>query len=470
MLPGLLGENKTVLRGGFRLSYDPAFYNIFLNSATAAPAVNAGSFACPAPCPLEATGGAVQTALAGFILTGVNPGTRTNTRVSPNFSNPYAEEWTLGIQRELSSKLAAEVRYVGTHTVHEFQTVNGNPELDQLIANGFASTIPAGVTLCSSPGTPGVGVFANCDFTLLRVRQNGATGSYHSLQSQLKFRAWHGFTAVAAYTFSKNIDNASEIYSTYGPSAIAGPQNPFDTSAGERGLSALDYPHNFSLFWQYEMPFGKGTTGGLARLLGGWALGGTYKYSSGQVWTPFEDPFTNSSCNDLFNATFFGASACRPFMGNPAAPVSAVGQCTNAAAGDCGLINTATSAATTMSVVHWIINDDVSAAFFGTPYGNVGRNPGVRGDAVNTINLNLIKNTRISERVNLRLEANVYNLFNHQFLGTPAADITSDGAVFGTTSGNDSGGVSFDTGAGTANPVGSGLAQRRIILAARIFF
>ena len=71
--------------------------------------------------------------------------------------------------------------------------------------------------------------------TLLRVRDNGATAHYHSLQSQLKFQNWHGFTAGAAYTFSKNTDNASEIFSTYGPSAVAGPQNPFCTGSCERG-------------------------------------------------------------------------------------------------------------------------------------------------------------------------------------------------------------------------------------------
>jgi len=496
MLEGLLGHNKTVVRGGFRMSYDPEFYNIFLNAATAAPAVNAGNFSCgPAAtpgtkCPLAATGAAVQAALTGFIPTGVNPGTRANTRVTPNFTNPYAEEWTLGIQREITSKLAAEVRYVGTHTVHEFQTINGNPQLcaSQTVLGGcqggllgagspaaFARFVPAGVTPCADPTAPGyAGGYANCNFTLLRVRENGATGRYDSLQSQLKFQNWHGFTAVAAYTFSKNIDNASEIYSAYGAAAIAGPQNPFDTGAAERSLSALDYPHNLSLFWQYELPFGKGVTGGLGRVLSGWALGGTYRYTSGQLWTPFEDPFTSSYCNDTFNNNYFSASACRPFMGNPAAPVTAVGQCTNAAAADCGLIDfnalpTVTPIAA--SAVHWIINNNASAAFFKTPYGNVPRNPGVRGDAVNTVNLNLIKNTRVSERVNLRLEANVYNLFNHQFLGTPAADITSDGAgVFGTTAQNDSGGVDFDSGAGVANPVGTGLAQRRVILGAHIIF
>ncbi|MGA9207030.1 MAG: hypothetical protein WB347_04460, partial [Terriglobales bacterium] len=487
MFESLLGHDKTVVRGGFRMAYDPSFYNIFLNVASAAPAVISGNFACPAPCPISSTGTGVKSALGSFLPTGGNPGSGAQTRVGTNFTNPYAEEWTLGIQREISSKLAAEVRYVGTHTVHEFQTVNGNPALcASRLADGacvgglfgdFPSLVPAGITPCSTPGTPGYNLgYANCAATLLRVRDNGSTGRYNSLQSQLKFQSWHGLTAVAAYTWSKNLDNASEIFSTYGPSPVAGPQNPFCPKACEEGLSALDYPQNFTLYWQYQLPFGKGQTGLLGRLMGGWALGGDYRYSSGQVWSPFEDADTNSDCNDGFNGHFFGVSSCRPFAGNYGAPVTAVGQCTSATAPGCNLVLLGTTTPVAASAVHWIINDNISAAYFGTPFGTVGRDPGVRGQTVNTVNLNLIKNNRVSEKVNLRLEANVYNVFNHLFLGVPGADITSDGACFGSLACNDSGGVNYDSGVGVAggagglNTTATGLAQRHLVIGAHIIF
>jgi hypothetical protein len=482
MFESLLGHDKTVIRGGFRLAYNPAFYNMYLNAGTAAPAINLASFACPAPCGYGATGADVHAVLAPFILGKVNPGIRTQTRVSNNFTNPYAEEWTLGIQREISGKVAAEVRYVGSHTVHEFQTVNGNPQLclSNTVAGGcvgglfgdFPAQVPAGVTPCATPGAPGFSLgFANCNLTLDRLRDNGGVASYHSLQSQLKFQSWHGLTAVAAYTYSKAIDNASEIFSAYGPSAIAGPQDPFCVSACEKGLSAIDYPHNLTLFWQYDFPFGRGQTNALGRVLGGWSLGGTYRYTSGQVWTPFEPANRDHACNDSFNNNFFSASSCRPFMGNPGAPVTAVGECTNPLAADCGLADLATGAPTTLAAVHWILNNDNAAQFFHTPFGNVGRNPpGVRGDTVNTVNLNLIKNTRISERVNVKLEANVYNLFNREFLGTPCADIIRCGPGFGNGLFNDSGGINAFTGAGVANAVGTGLAQRRMVLGAHIIF
>jgi len=149
--------------------------------------------------------------------------------------------------------------------------------------------------------------------------------------------------------------------------------------------------------------------------------------------------------------------------------MTTVGQCTNAAAADCGLTNFFTGAPTAVSAVRWILNDDVAAKFFGTPYGNMQRNS-ARGQTVNTININLIKNTRVSEKVNLKLEGNVYNLFNHPFLGVPCADISECAPSFGGYLFNDSGGFNGFSGSGPPNAVGTGLAQRRLVLGAHIIF
>jgi len=489
MFKGLLGENKTVIRGGYRIAYDPAFYNIFLNVATAAPAINAGTITCaPAapPCPTTPLGlpwltGPYGSNVRGTHLadipTGANPGSRNITKVATNLHNPYAEEWSLGVQREVTSKIGVELRYVGTHTVGEFQTLDANPSLSGLIANGFSSFIPAGVTQCATAGTPGFASGrANCNFTNLRLRANGAFGIYHSLQSQVKFMSWHGFTGSASYTFSKNIDNASDIFSNYSAATVAIAQNPYNTSIGERGLSALDYPHNVSLYWQYDLPFGKGQQGMMGHLFGGWTVAGTYRYLSGQLWSPVDFAGFNSSCQNTFDATYFAStSGCRPFVGNLAAPVDTVGQCTNAAAADCGLVDFYTGTATTKSAVHWIYADNVAATFFHTPYGNAARNSGGRGDSVNTVNLNLIKATRVSEKVNLKLEANLLNVTNRSFLGTPDPFISdgnfANGGSFGNTYFNVGGGGNppYYSGA-SANAVGQGLGNRRLILGAHIIF
>jgi len=476
--PRLFGltREKTVIRGGFRITYDPAYYNMFLNVATAAPVVNAGTInaaGCTAPClPTSGfLGSDVRAAHLSDIPRGVNPGTRNYTQVAPNFHEPYTQGWSLGVQHEVTSSMVFETRYVGNRVVGNFQTVNANPALNGLVANGFSSFIPSGIAPCSTAGAPGLsGGRADCNFRNVRNRENTAWSTYHGLQNELRIRNWHGLSGGFSYTFSKTLDNASEIFSTFsGGNTVAGAQNPYDLSKGEKALSGLDFPHTASIYFIYELPFFKSQKGLLGRLLGGYQANGTWRYSSGQLWTPTELAGFSSSCQTSFDNSFFsGASACRPFAGNPSANVGAVGGCTDATLPDCGLVNYYTGAPTTVSAVRWIYNDDVSAAFFKTPYGNVGRNPGIRGDAVNTVNFGASRSIKFTERLSVRLEAQAYNLFNHRFLGVPDpfiddGNLQDAGGTFANNFSNSSGGD-------YTNPTLAGLGRRRLILGAKVIF
>jgi len=484
---GIAGD-KTVIRGGYRITYDPAFYNMFLNVATAAPVVNAGTITtCTAPC-LPSSGFLGSDVRAGHlsdIPRGVNPGTRNNTRVDTNFHEPMTQEWSLGVQRELTSKMVLEVRYVGNHVVGNFQTVNANPALNGLIANGFSSFIPAGVAPCTTAGAPGLsGGREDCDFRNVRDRENTAWSRYNGLQTEIRVQNWHGLSGAGSFTWSKTLDNSSEIFSTgAGGNSVAGAQNPFDISGGEKALSGLDFPKTASLYLIYELPFYKNQHGFLGKLFGGYQANTTWRYSSGQLWTPITFAGANSSCQNSFNNAFFsGFSTCRPFMGNPAAPVDTVGECSNPAAADCGLVdyfafvtsNGATLNPVSKNAVRWIYNDDNAAAFFHTPYGNVGRNPGVRGEAVSTVNFSLFKTTKMTERLSLRLEAQVYNLFNHMFLGVPDPIIDdlnlANGGSFGNNFFNSSGGTNPQGLGGYTNSTLNGLNRRRMVLGAKVTF
>ncbi len=499
---GLTGD-KTVIRAGYRITYDPAFYNIFLNEATSAPVVNAGVIATGAALPASGfLGTDVRAAQLGNIPTGpgVNPGTRLNTRVSSDFRDPYTQGWSLGVQREVSSHVVFEVRYVGNHVVGNFQTVNTNPSLlirntlntpptpnTGLIGNGFGSFIPAGITPCATAGTPG---FASgrvdCNFTNVRTRTNTVFSDYHGVQSDLRIRDWHGLSGGLAYTFSKTLDNSSEIFSPTSAGnaiAVAGAQNPFDTSRAEKALSEIDFPQTASLYFVYDLPFYKGQTGLLGHLLGGYQASWTWRYEVGQLWSPAANVTgtnanvtgptgQNSSCQNSYDLNFFAATTCRPFAGNPSAPVDTVGACTNAALPNCGLVDFYTLGnkipnPTSVSAVRWIYNNDAAAAFFKTPYGNTSRNPGYRGQPVNTVNLSIFKTTKITERVSLRLEGQAYNLFNHRFLGVPDPLIDDGNLANKGTFGNN---FSNSSGGNYTNFQLNGLGRRRLILGAKVTF
>jgi hypothetical protein len=472
--PGVL-NGKTVLRGGYRITYDPEFYNMFLNVATAAPVVNAGSIAAANCVPCLPTSGFlgtdVRTLHLANIPTGGNPGARNNTRVSPNFRLTQTQGWQFGIQHELIKNVALEARYVGNHVTGNYQTINANPSLAGLVANGFSNFIPGGVAPCSTAGTPGFASGrANCSFTNFRQRANTGYSTYNGLQTQLRIASWHGLSSSVSYTWSKNIDNVSEIFSTFaGGNTVAGAQNPFDVSNAERGLSGLDFPQIASIQLIYDLPFYKKQTGVLGHALGGFQINTTWRYSSGQLWTPGVFAGDNSSCQTSFDIAYFGgASSCRPFYGNPNAPVYEAGLCTNPAASDCGLVNLYTGLPTTMNSVRWILNEDNAAAFFKTPYGNVPRNPNVRGDAVNTVNLSVFKDTKITERVSFRFEAQAVNVLNTMFRGVP--DPFIEDGNFPDAHSSFANNLFNPSGGDYTNVVATGLSRRRFTFGGHIIF
>jgi len=451
ILKKFVGEDKTVIRGGYRIAYDPAYYNIFLNVATSAPVVNAGTI-FNVGVPANATGTAVQGAYLGMIPLGANPGGRSQTRVTPNFDNPYVQQWSLGVERTINSRISFETRYVGNHGVGNFQTINANPLICTAFTAGVCTAglaaqdpgaIPSGVTPC--PNNSGTGSNTsigrpNCSFALVRTRNNGAWSVYNGLQNELKIRSFHGLTADFAYTFSKALDNTSEIFSSTGGNSNPIAQNPFDPNRSERGVSGESYPHVFTTFLLYELPWKTSQQGFLGHVLGGWELSATHRYQTGVAVTPVQN--TNNGdpyCDATFNNNFIGSTldSCRPILSNPSAPFNTAGRYLNATqlinVSSCqstAQVGTATCPLITPSSVHFIVNNTfaINALCGGNPFAcTVGRNV-TRTEPRNQVDLSIQKSFKLYERMSLTLRGDAFNLLNYQFLGAPGLNINSKNA------------------------------------------
>ncbi len=450
----IMGQDKTVIRGGYRIAYDPAYYNIFLNVATSAPVVNSGTI-LNVGVPANATGTTVQGAYLGMIPLGTNPGGRSQTRVSPNFTNPYVQQWSLGVERTINSRISFESRYVGNHGVSNFQTINANP----LICSAFSVTtgactaglavqdpqaIPSGVTPCTTKSVSGSSTSIgrpDCNFALVRTRNNGAWSLYHGLQNELKVRSFHNLTADFAYTFSKALDNTSEIFSSTGGVSTPIAQNPFDPNHGERGVSAESYPHVFTTYLVYELPWKTSQQGFVGHLVGGWELSATHRYQTGVAVTPVQN--TNNGdpyCDATFNNNFIGSGldSCRPILSNASAPFNTAGRYLTANQ----LINVSTCQSTAQvgtptcplispTDVHFIVNNTfaVNNLCGGNPFAcTVGRNV-TRTEPRNQVDLSIQKSFKLYERMSLTLRGDAFNLLNYQFLGPPGLNINFKNAA-----------------------------------------
>jgi hypothetical protein len=136
-------------------------------------------------------------------------------------------------------------------------------------------------------------------------------------------------------------------------------------------------------------------------------------------------------------------------------------------ASDCGLVDFYTGAPISKQNVHWIVNDDASAAYFGTPFAGGGRDQ-QRGDTINNANLAILKDFKVNDRITVETRATAYNVLNRQYRGTPGVNIdqgnfSEAGGPFANTLFNSDGGLQTNT-------VFSGIDRRRIELGGKIRF
>jgi hypothetical protein len=460
------GNGKTVIRGGYRLTYDPAFYNIFLGNATSAPVVLNQSFptaAVPNPPGITAApfGPAIRAEYAPLLPLGQLDPRASPETITPSTLRPdEVHEWSFGIQREITNHAALEVRYVGNHGKDLFQTINVNPYVAGL-ASIFPNLVPAGETPCPVANAAVSNAIGrvNCNAGIETETGNTGYSNYNGLQ--LEFRTTNLFNQLTMrtnYTWSKTLDNTSEIFNTFGggnSESLA--QNPGNVGGGEYGISGISFPQTWNLTFVEDLPFMRTQHGLVGKLLGGWQLSGTYILQSGQGYTPIQEytnfaSYAGAGSNGIedvdFNSAFNNTvpDVVRPFIGSLSAPASQVGiyagDACNAgnvvpngwnSAAVCGAaanqlislnqINSAVGAGTsapaapvTNSQVRLIANGAVADSIFGTPFGTAGRNI-LRDYHTNIGNFAVYKNFRFSERATLQWHMTMNNVFNHPNYG-----------------------------------------------------
>jgi hypothetical protein len=458
----LTGHGKTVFRGGYRMLYDPPFYNIFVNISSSAPMTFLQTLtATTSPSvtgqlmPANPTGPNVRAALASVIATNTfDPRTQNETNVSPDFGPDKVHSWSFGLERELSKSAALELRYAGNHAVNLFQTVDSNPYLGTAAKPGLLQTFPqfipnaSSLTPCAATtqSGPGAGTDVgrlNCGLGVARTRNNGGFSDYHAMQVEFRTNnLYKQLTMRAGYTWSKNLDNVSEIFATgtAGNTTFAS-QNPFQTGGAERSISGLNYPHVWTVLLTENLPFFKEQHGLSGHILGGWSISADYVYGTGQPYTPAQGNFEAlltapaNYYDSAFVGAFLGADAARPFYGNRNAPANTVGvysreaclsvtvSCSPASVTALSLLaptqlvslnalNNGNVQSVTNNDVRFIINSVTAQNVFGTPFGNVPRNA-LRDAPQNVVNASVFKNIKFGEHTSFEMRLTANNVFNH---------------------------------------------------------
>jgi Carboxypeptidase regulatory-like domain len=440
--------NKTVLRGGYRLTYDPAYYNVFLLNAVSAPVVLAQTLDMPTTgLPAAPFGPAIRSQYASSLTYGTSDPRNFNRTVTPSTLRPDKyNEWSLGIQREISKAAAIEVRYVGNHGNDAFQSINAYPYIAGLAAS-YPSLVTPGLTPCTKPlpTVPNALGRTSCSAGITDETGNTGYSNYNGLQAEFRTTSlFNQLTLRTSYTFSKTLDNVSEIFSTFGAAnSVAYSQNVLNYTSQEYGISGLDYPNTWTLSFVEDIPFMRSQHGVVGHILGGWQVSGTYLLQSGQPYTPSQE-FINAASGGVANDTSFDLAnigtleTSRPFLGSSSAPVTQVGIYAGDACAALG-VGCGTSASTLISLnavnasgtvtpvsknqVRLIANGGEADTLYGTPFGTAGRNI-LRDYHTNVGNFTLFKNIKFWEAASVQFHMTMNNVFNHPNYGNEIPGIS----------------------------------------------
>jgi carboxypeptidase family protein len=472
------GRGKWAIRGGAGFAYDVIPNNFAINAlppelqTEQSPAVTCGLPGKPAWCATwnKSLTDSGQGFLAGggLLTTNVPPTTQAAARAKTgniilDRVDPKIITWTLGVQHELFRNSSIEVRYVGTRSLElpVQKRLNSASAFDpnfKSLGGGLAS-MPTYFDAASVPATvtnPASTLLNFDNFNHKPYSVDGflgnlttfpalGSGIYHAVSADFIHRFTRGLYFRANYTFSKNIDNATnELFSS-----IVNPrraQDAFDFSA-ERSLSALDIPQKLTISWVYDLPNVRTENRFVRGFAHGWELSGSYVAEKGQPVTALSDADSNANGDGAGDRTIFnpkgagmtGTAVNAVCNAGPGGATTIVGVDASTGSWQCGTEDDSNIVGYVIAPASVGVNGgpiNAGARFVQAQTGskpNVGRNT-IRTPGLNVWNMSMFKNTKINERFSLQFHLDTFNTFNHPnfSLGLPS----NNGALDQTTNPN----------------------------------
>jgi hypothetical protein len=324
----------------------------------------------------------------------------------PGNVSPYAEEYTLSIQRQFGGSTVVTATYIGSESHHLLTLLEANPGNPALcLSLSQVSEVAPGTPTCGPFGesnvfTTAAGATVNgtrpvfgSNFGSVDWLMTNGNANYNALQFSVRHTTGR-LELQAGYTYGKSLDNSS---------SIAEQLNPYDYRA-TYAPSAFDLKHNFVVSYRYELPFEK--LGMRNNLTQGWVLSGVSRFATG-----FPVTFTNASDNSLLGTQPDGVNSYGVDLPNM----------TNGP----------------LDINH---NPRNGLPYFNTslfslqPLGQPGDAPRrlFYGPGMANFDIALSKTVSLRERMSLQFRLETFNTFNHaQFFGPASVNGEITSSAFG---------------------------------------
>jgi hypothetical protein len=371
-----LHNETTVVRGGYGIFYSTGEVADYMwNSMTGPPGELWPTYTSSPTTPTLNYGGqigippeqALRTATFGLI-----------DGPEGNILNPYVQQWSLSIGRQIGKSFFLEAQYMGSKTTHLYNRFEYN------------ATTPGTTPITTRVPYPKWG-------RLLGYSSGGAA-NYNGLLLTAEERLYRGLQFKASYTWSKYLAKNGSVMS-HGDSTFV--QDPFNLK-NESGIASDNVGRRFTANLSYELPFGKGkpfanVSRGWDRLIGGWVVSSITTIQDGLYSNP---SVANANCNNGI------ATNCRPDL------------LTDPLLGGSGVSTPRWSVA----AFDWPNNPAHAkqAPRLGTSAGNV-----LLGNGLVNLDLSLRKEIPINEQARFEFRLESFNSLNHTNFGTPTASVES---------------------------------------------
>jgi hypothetical protein len=305
---------------------------------------------------------------------------------------PMSQQFTFTLQQQIRGNWLIEAGYAGNlgrgFTAGSYDMNQLDPQflalgqaLQQQVPNPNQGLVPGALGGATISREQSLRPFPY--YTNINVR-NPRLGSYnsHLFLFSVEKRMAQGFTMLFSYTGGKIISDSLATPVNFGPieqASIVGYQNGKYNRAAERSIDPTDVSQRGTISLLYELPFGRGQQG-WNRLIGGWQIN---TIGIMQTGIPLVVRGANNQRADRPDSTGVSAKLDQ------------------------------------RSAQKWF---DTTQFVNPTPFtfGNVGKTlSNVRAPGTVNWDLSFIKNTRITERVNIQFRTEMFNFLNHVNLGIP---------------------------------------------------
>lgn len=364
---GLIPNRQTIVRVGYGTYFDTIPLNNYVALAQN-PVGSTGGYTITPSAPIPFGTG------VPIFGTGAPQPPFNVTTIARNMKTPNTQYWNLNVQQELGRTFVFQLGYVGNKSTHTIQLLDINqpsPGINTAL-NTSQSRRPFNL------------LFPN----LRQINTISPVGwaNYNSMQAVLRSENFHGLTSQVAFTWSHNIDTASEVDDFFGTSGYV-PQDSRNLK-GSVGNSEFDQRRALLITYIYAIPAPR-LGSPLTAVLKNWQVSGT---------TTFRDGLASPVL------TFGGESGVDNFHERP----------------NC------------IGPIHYQLTDFtqpyVLPGAFAPPapgtFGNCPRNP-IVAPGLNNWDISLQRTFKLGERLGFEFRTSFFNAFNHPNFAEPSPDLST---------------------------------------------